>query len=142
MWYNKLMIWLLRSPLHGMISRSIMLITYSGRKSGRVYTLPVNYLREDGLFTVISFRDRTWWRNLRGGAQVTLRVMGLDLKAVGEVVEDEERVTRLLLVFLQKLPHYARYFDISSGIDGEPKIEDATEAAMKRVVIRLHLQRA
>ena len=45
--YNPLMIGLLHSPLHGVVSKIYMVITFAGR---------------------------VWWRNLQGGAAVTLRV--------------------------------------------------------------------
>src|SRR5262249_17743027 len=35
---------LLRSPVHGLMSKSLMLITFTGRKSGRRYTTPVRYV--------------------------------------------------------------------------------------------------
>ena len=37
--------WLLRSPFHGMLSNGMMLITVSGRKTGKKYTTPVDYTR-------------------------------------------------------------------------------------------------
>lgn len=63
--YNPVVAWILRSPLHGVMSRSTMLLNYTGRKSGRTYTTPVNYVRDgDGLLCV-GAREHTWWRNLR-----------------------------------------------------------------------------
>ena len=69
---NDFMSWVLRSPLHGMLSNSMMLITVTGRKSGKKYTLPVNYYRENGCLWVLTNRDRSWWRNVQGGAPVSL----------------------------------------------------------------------
>ena len=46
------------------------LITVTGRKTGRKYTTPVGYYQEGDTLWVISSRDRTWWRNATGGAQV------------------------------------------------------------------------
>ena len=46
MWYNPMTIWLLKSSLHGMISKGVMLVTVTGRKSGKVISTPTNYLRE------------------------------------------------------------------------------------------------
>ncbi len=77
----------LRSPLHGMISRRFMVITVAGRRTGAKYSTPVNYVRKGNELTVISRRGRTWWQNLRGGAPVTIRVEGLDHGGVGEVLE-------------------------------------------------------
>lgn len=42
---NPVVTWLLRSSLHGILSGSTLLITVTGRKSGRIYTIPVNYVR-------------------------------------------------------------------------------------------------
>ena len=40
--YNPFVGALLRSPLHGFMSNSTMLLTYTGRKSGKTYTTPVS----------------------------------------------------------------------------------------------------
>jgi len=86
--YNPMMKALLRSPLHGMVSNGIMLITFHGRKSGKVHSTPVNYLREGNNITVFSRRDRVWWRNLRGGAEVTV------LSSLVEILEEKGIITQ------------------------------------------------
>jgi deazaflavin-dependent oxidoreductase (nitroreductase family) len=112
---------LLRSPLHGLVSNRVMLITVSGRKSGRLYTTPVNYVRDGDTITVVSRSHRTWWRNLRGGAPVAVRVRGEDLKGVAEVVvDDKEAVAKALLAL------YPRY-----------SAERAARRAQDRVLVRI-----
>ena len=59
MWFDPLMTLLLRSPLHGMLDKSTMLITVTGRKSGVPYTTPVNYIRSGEVLLTTSFKDRT-----------------------------------------------------------------------------------
>ena len=100
MWFNPIISRLLNSPFHGFISKNMMLMTYTGRKSGKAYSLPMNYLRirnGDGemLYTQ-SYRDRHWWRNLRNGATVNIHLQGKNYSAVAEVVEDERQVAREL----------------------------------------------
>jgi deazaflavin-dependent oxidoreductase (nitroreductase family) len=141
MGYNSIMAWLLRSPLHGLISRSFMLITFTGRKSGRVYTTPVNYVRDGDVLSVVSFRHRTWWRNLRGGAPVTVRVQGQDLQATGEVVEDDAGVAARLMAHLKQAPSYARYLQVALDPNGQPNPEDVARAAKDRVMVRIQLER-
>ncbi len=51
--WNPLVRLILRSPLHGVMSKGIMLITYTGLKSGKEYTLPVSYLQDGGRIYVI-----------------------------------------------------------------------------------------
>jgi deazaflavin-dependent oxidoreductase (nitroreductase family) len=48
-----------------MVDRSVLLLTYTGRRSGRVFTLPVQYAREGATITVVPGRpgEKTWWRN-------------------------------------------------------------------------------
>lgn len=65
---NSFMTFILRSPMHGILSGSTMLITVTGRKSGRPITTPVNYYQKGDTLWVISNRERSWWRNLKGGA--------------------------------------------------------------------------
>ncbi len=64
----------LRTPLHGVMSRDLVSISFRGRRSGKAYTATANYLREDGSLAVTT--DGRWWRNLRGGAPVTVRRSG------------------------------------------------------------------
>jgi deazaflavin-dependent oxidoreductase (nitroreductase family) len=112
---------LLRSPLHGLVSERVMLISVSGRKSGRLYTTPVNYVRDGDTITVVSRTHRTWWRNLRGGAPVALRAEGKDLKGVAEaVVDDKEAVAKALLAL------HPRY-----------SAERAARRAQDRVLVRI-----
>jgi hypothetical protein len=63
---------LLRSPAHRVMSRGVLLLTYTGRRSGRRYTLPVQYARADqSLILWPAHHDRKrWWRNLQPPAPV------------------------------------------------------------------------
>ena len=47
---NDFMAWVLRSPFHGMLSNGMMLITVTGRKTGKAYTTPVGYYRGRRIF--------------------------------------------------------------------------------------------
>jgi hypothetical protein len=66
---------LIRSPLHRLVSGRLALITYTGRRSGRRYTIPVGYeLAGRDVTITVAWADRkVWWRNLTGaGAPVEL----------------------------------------------------------------------
>jgi hypothetical protein len=68
------------SPLMGgMLSRNIALICYTGRRSGREFTVPVAYKRRGDAFEVAANLPdaKTWWRNFLGeGAPMTLGIDG------------------------------------------------------------------
>jgi hypothetical protein len=76
---NEVMRPVLRSPLHPLLSKRVALITVTGRKSGRQFTIPVGY-RQAGNTIQIEVgwpEQKLWWRNLRGeGAPVRVRIRG------------------------------------------------------------------
>jgi len=69
---------LLRSPLHPLVSRGLVLLTFTGRRSRERFTIPVGYQREaDGALTVMASEapKKQWWKNYRepGPVEVLLR---------------------------------------------------------------------
>ena len=140
MWYNPMMRGLLSSPLHFILSKNMMLMTYTGRKSGKVYTTPMNYLGINGALYTTSYRDRTWWRNLRGGADVTLRLRGEEVPAWSETIEDRTKVANSLRQYLQTAPQLAKYMDVRMDADGNPDDEDIARLAQEMVMVRTELK--
>ena len=140
MWFNPIMRGLLRSPLHFFVSKNMMLMTYTGRKSGKSYTTPMNYLEIGDVFYTISSRERVWWRNLRGGAQVTLRLEGKDIPAWAESIEEKDQVASNLLQYLKTAPQLARYMNVRINSDGLPNPEDVARLAQGKVVVSTALK--
>lgn len=140
MWFNPIMIWLLKSPLHGFISKNVMLITVTGRKSGNPISTPTNYLLDGNTLWVISWRDRKWWRNLRGGANVRVLLAGQNLEGRGQVIEEEKAVTRDLFDYYKKAPKNAKYVGIGLDAAGLPVLADCESASQKMVTIRIALK--
>ena len=139
MWFNPIVTWLLRSPIHSLVSKGTMLLTVTGSRSGRLYSTPINYLREENRLWVISWRDRTWWRNLRGGAPMQVLLAGEELEGQGLVIEEVGRTAKSLSEYIRKAPQMARYFNVKVDKKGQPKEEDCAEAAEKMVMVRIDL---
>lgn len=93
---NPVMKWLLRSPLHGMMSKRVVLIEFTGRTSGKTYRTPVMYASCDDGIVVSTSRDYLWWRNLRGGAAVRLWLRGRELRGHANTSEDPDDIARAL----------------------------------------------
>lgn len=135
---NFFIAWLLRSPFHGMLSGGMMLIALTGRKTGKRYVTPVGYYESEKHFWTVTSRDRTWWKNLRGGAEVALRLRGKDVHAFSELVTDEEAVQVRLAEFLTRVPQAARSFGIRVE-DKTPNAEDLARAAKDRLFVKTRL---
>jgi hypothetical protein len=71
---------LANSPLLGrLVNRNIAMLTYSGRRSGRSFTIPVGYRRSGGdvIIGANMPEAKTWWRNfLDDGGPLTLHLDG------------------------------------------------------------------
>lgn len=133
---NPLMRLLLRSPLHGLLSDSIVLITYTGRKSGKTYQTPVRYVRIDDGLRCYSTKDTQWWRNLRDGAIATMRTAGEDHRYRTEVLDDDTEAIRAALEhYLGVYPEDAVYHDVALGPDKKPIPGDLDRAAEHAVLV-------
>ncbi len=132
---NKVPAALLRSPLHGLMSKRFLLLTFNGRKSGKRYDIPVAYARDGDAFSMTT--DSPWWKNLRGesgvGVPVRLRVRGKEYEGVGESITDEGEVTRVLELLLEEQPGYGRHVGLGTG-GAEPA--EVRRIARGRVAIR------
>jgi hypothetical protein len=139
MWYNPIMIRILRSPFHKMLSSSILLLTITGRKSGRIINVPVNYIRDGKTLWVVSDRQRIWWRNLTGGAALSVTLARKTKSARGEVILHDKEIMHALTEYFKLAPHMAKYFKVKIDKDGNPNLSELGAAAHTRVVIKITL---
>lgn len=129
---------LLRSPLHDLAGDHLMLITYRGRKSGKTYTMPVNYVRDGDVLIVVSEADRIWWRNLCAGAPVTLRVHGRAIQGYAKSFDDPQAVAANLLTILRQAPSFRKHSKIGLRANGQPEHpQELARYAQGKVIIRI-----
>ncbi|MFI1452097.1 nitroreductase/quinone reductase family protein [Streptomyces virginiae] len=140
---NPFMKRLLRSRFHRLVSGNILLLTFTGRRSGRRYSTPVSYIRESGTVTFATPRACRWWVNLQGNADVTLLVAGQTLAGQVVVIEDDQdQKTASITRLLQLVPRDAPYYRIAVASDGTPDPDDLAQAAHEHIVIRVVLVEA
>ena len=125
----------LRTPLRVFLGNT-MLVTVMGRKTGTEYTLPVGYYRDNDVLWVLSSRDRTWWRNVQGGANIKLLLNGKDMSAFADVVLDENAVEQLLVDHVLRNPVSARSLDVRMQ-KNVPNGDDVTRLAKKRLFVKI-----
>lgn len=137
-WLNKTMTFILRSPLHGMVSKGILLISFTGRKSGKTYTTPVSYSQVGD--EVCIFTHAAWWKNLRGGAPVTLRLQGRDVAGVADAVsQDKAAIAAGLAAHLRRVSSDAKYYGVTFDAQGNPRPEEVARGAETTVMVKVRL---
>lgn len=136
---NPMLKWLLRSPWHAAASHEVLLITVTGRKTGKSYTTPVNYVRDGDVLSVLSHAHRSWWRNLRGGAPVKIVLRGKTIKTMASVYEDKADVVDLFTQHLQAAPKYAAILGVELDSEGCPVPASVEAVAVNKVMIEIEL---
>jgi len=134
---NDFVKFILKSPLQIFMGNT-MLITVTGRKTGRKIAVPVNYYRDAEALWVITTRSRNWWRNVKDGGEVDLYLHGKEQKGFAEAILDESKVAA-------HIGDYIRHFPVSAGAlgvrnkNGVPNAEDVTRLAKERLFIKIQL---
>jgi deazaflavin-dependent oxidoreductase (nitroreductase family) len=132
---NDFVSFFLRTPLHVFLGNT-MLITVTGSKTGRKYSTPVGFYREGDVLWVISSRDRTWWRNVKNGANVSLLLKGKTISAFAEAEMNEDAIEKRLLEYIHRIPISARSFGVRME-NKTPNKQDIARLAKDRLFVRI-----
>jgi deazaflavin-dependent oxidoreductase (nitroreductase family) len=135
---------ILRSPLHGILSGSLMILTCCGRKTGREYRLPVQYAQAGNVIYLVpgNPEQKTWWRNLIETAPVQLTLRGQKVAGHARVLKaeiDSEAILAGFGVYLQRFPALIKYHHIRVETGGSFNAADLQKAAAQVVIIRVEL---
>ena len=91
---NPLIKLMLLSPFHSGMSKQLMVLSWNGKKTGKRYSTPVGYVRQGN--SLIVFTHASWWKNFTGGAPVTMRIEGKDVKGTAYPVSDSAEIKRMV----------------------------------------------
>jgi hypothetical protein len=98
---NPLVKTLLRSLFYRLMGPHFMLVTFTGRRRGKQYSTPTACLRDGEYIYFTTGTD--WWKNLRGGAPITMHVFGKKLQGTADVITDPQEVAPLMQALIAKI---------------------------------------
>ncbi len=129
-----MLVFLLRTPLAGPARKQLMVLSFTGRKTGRPYSIPLSaHIIDDDLYALCS---ATWKQNFRGGTPAEVVYDGKTTAMHGELIRDRATVAGLYLKCVRSYgPQRAqRMMGVKFRDQEIPTLEEFTEA-----VDRLHL---
>jgi deazaflavin-dependent oxidoreductase (nitroreductase family) len=96
----------------------VLLLTTTGRKTGRKRTTPLGYFEHDGGYVIIGSNagfdtHPAWFHNLKGSPHATVEVNDRQFEASAEVVGPDER-GQLWARLVEIAPAYANYANKTS----------------------------
>lgn len=92
---NPLMGFLLRTPLAGPARKQLMVLSFTGRKTGRPFSLPLSAHVIDGQLYALT--GASWKQNFRDGAPAQVVYDGKTTAMHGELIRDRAAVSDLFL---------------------------------------------
>jgi len=123
---------------HSLLSRQLLLVGFTGRKTGRAYTTPVSYVRDRNELLIAG--GGKWWKNL-GSAPASVRLQGCWLPVTPEVITEPEGMSDILARMMAANPAVPVFTGIRRGEDGHPNPEDLERERRRGfVVVRFRLQ--
>ncbi len=137
---NPVMIGLLHSPLHGLMSTSLMTIAYTGAKTGRKRTVPVRYMRDGNHVCCTTSLDTGWWPNFINPRPVQLRLAGSKVDGTATAIRNNpNRIGPILLEMWSRHPADAAYMGIKLDRGGRPNPDDFDRVSATAVLIDIEL---
>ena len=139
---NPVMKSVLRSPLHRMASRTIALLRFCGRTSGREFVTPLSYIRDDQTVWFLSDHSTNWWKNFRkGDVSVSIEIARKTVNGTarlwdGNTDELREHVSR----YLCALPRDAKVYGIKLDQNKVPIEASLVKAAPTLVMVQDELE--
>jgi len=124
---------LYRLGLGGLIGKSTLVLTTTGRRSGRQRATPVNYWEAGGVFYVIagSGTHADWYRNLVARPEVEVQIGRRRLRAIASPLTDPREKAHALWLFGERSPGTAeRYFGVRRGAAEEDLVPLAAQRAV------------
>jgi hypothetical protein len=128
---------LLGLPFPTPLSRQLMLLSFTGRKTGKAYRQPVSYVPDGD--TLLTPGGGRWKLNLREDQPIHIRLRGRDVLARPEFIGDADEVERLLRRMMAANPRVTAFVPVKGpdgGID-RGKVETAVGYGFR--IIRWHI---
>jgi hypothetical protein len=130
---------LLRLPFPTPLSRRLMLISFTGHKTGKTYRQPLSYVQQD--HTLLTPGSGKWKLNLRDRQPVQIWLRGRNTVARPELIKDPDEIERLLKVMATANPSVNAFVGIPKGNDGRldrGRLETAIRYGFR--IVRWHLE--
>jgi deazaflavin-dependent oxidoreductase (nitroreductase family) len=124
---NAVMRGLLNTPgISSGIGKRLITLHVVGRKTGKLYKIPVAYTEHDG--AILTATGFGWGKNLRTGEPLEVRFKGRKRTADVEVVQDETGVVALYDVICRDNANFAKLNKVKIDASGNPDPADLRAA--------------
>ena len=121
-------------PVYG---RFVLLLTTTGRKTGKQRVTPLQYEEIDGAIYVGSARGKKsdWVRNIQADNRVFVQVGNKKINGLAEVITDPLQVADFLAIRLERHPIMVKAIMRREGLPKDYTRNDIEQYANQRVIV-------
>jgi len=133
---------ILRSPLRFLLDGNLIAMTYTGRRSGRRFSVVAMYAEfgKELIVVVAQPEKKKWWRNFRAGASADVLYKGRRFACSAQVPErDPAGIVPRLEAYCSRHSSSVRLFKLRREEDGKFNSEDMAKAAEDVVMVVFEL---
>jgi hypothetical protein len=125
-------------PFSTPLSKRLMLLYLTGRRSGRSYRQPVSYVRDGD--TLLTPGGGNWKLNLDPGRPERIRLNGGDVTGRPDLIDDVDEIDNALMTMTAANPRTASFIPIARQDDGHFERDGLINAVAHGFrIVRWHL---
>ena len=106
---------LLRRGWMGKMDEFVMIITTTGRKSGKKFTTPIAYQRDGENIIAVNPGNSNWLHNVVSSGEAILEIKRQVIPVTGAVVKDDQERQRIFDLYRQNPATFERLFKVSAS---------------------------
>ena len=125
---------LLRHNMLGGLGDEIMVITVTGRKSGKQYSTPIGYLRDgESIIALTKGGASNWYKNVLSTGRAALEIKGKPISVKAEPITDQAERERIFEIYKRERTWN---FRVLFGVPRDSSAEELAKALATRVFVR------
>ena len=106
---------LLRRGWMGKMDEFVMIITTTGRKSGKQFTTPIAYQRDGENIIAVNPGHSNWFHNVDANGSAVLEIQRQVIPVTGAVARDEQERQRIFNLYRQNPATFERLFKVPAN---------------------------
>jgi deazaflavin-dependent oxidoreductase (nitroreductase family) len=120
-------------------NRLVLLLTTTGRRTGKAIVTPLQYEFRDGHYYVASGRgwDADWLKNIRNDPRVQITARGVDYLGTGRIITDPAQVADFLEYRIRQRPFMMKVMLLFEGMPWNASREEMRTFATKKVMVEI-----
>lgn len=128
---------ILQSPLHGLLSGDLAVISFSDQRTGKHLSFSVEYQKEKRFIRIVCSRKETCWQKFVFGSPVEILIRGVTYRGWAEIIEDPEETLKEWKALFRYKPEIARAIGIEKPDSGEFEFTKIPEFIKDHAILRI-----